>query len=100
MTHTSPTSFQHSGGTFDIQPAVQVGREAKVFAMHRVVSFGAVTLNACTGVSKIFPGAPIVALAAIIGVVSVLSACSATGPIMSTKSPQHPMASFSVRGDY
>lgn len=100
MSYTSPFSFQHSGGTINIQRAIQAGRDAKAFAMHNAVDFDAVILRACTGRSKVFPGFPIVALALIVGAVSFLSACSATGPITSTKSAQHQMVGFSVRGDY
>ena len=100
MGHTSSHSFRHFDGTIDMQRAIQAGHDAKAIALRKSIAIGAGIFRACTGRSRILPGFPIVALALVIGATSYLSACSATGPSISTTSPGHPMAAFSVRGDF
>ena len=83
-----------------MQCAIQTGHDAKAIALHKSVAFGGGIFRACTGQSRVLPGFPIVALALVIGAISYLSACSTTGPSIGTKSPEHPMSVFSVRGDF
>lgn len=100
MSQSLHHSFRHFDGTIDMRSAIQAGHDAKAVALRKSAAFGAGIFRACMGRSRALPGFPIVALALIIGAASYLSACSTTGPSISTKSPEHPMSAFSVRGDF
>jgi hypothetical protein len=100
MDHSSPHSFRHTDCTIDMQRAIQAEHDAKAAATRKIVGLGFGIFRACTGRSLALPGFPIVASVIVVGATSFLSGCSATGPTTSTKSTQHPMNNFSVRGDF